>query len=170
MGTIERAHQEAATAAGGGIVQLLHPGDVRCADRGTCLETLLGSCVAILLTDPRRSVGAMCHIVHCPAVENIGRGDTAFGSAALALMYTLLETRGIAPRLCEAYVFGGGNMFPSLFCETHVGQANAAWALAALAADGITVLRRDVGGAVYRRVRWTIGPGDPEVMATASGR
>lgn len=46
-------------------VHTLHPGDVVCAERGDRLETLLGSCVAIVLTDPRRTIGAMCHIVHC---------------------------------------------------------------------------------------------------------
>ncbi|MEI7447926.1 MAG: hypothetical protein WCK28_23765, partial [Burkholderiales bacterium] len=43
---------------------VLHPGDVACVDRGARLATLLGSCVSILLADPRRSIGAMCHYVH----------------------------------------------------------------------------------------------------------
>jgi chemotaxis protein CheD len=45
-------------------IYTLHPGDVACGERGDRLETLLGSCVAIILTDPRRTIGAMCHIVH----------------------------------------------------------------------------------------------------------
>ena len=47
-----------------GLVHVLHPGDVACGERGERFETLLGSCVAIVLTDPRRTIGAMCHIVH----------------------------------------------------------------------------------------------------------
>ncbi|MCU0686006.1 MAG: hypothetical protein MUF34_27800, partial [Polyangiaceae bacterium] len=46
-------------------VHTLMPGDVACADRGERMETLLGSCIAIVLTDRRNTVGAMCHIVHC---------------------------------------------------------------------------------------------------------
>ena len=48
----------------GAIVHTLHPGDLAFATRGERLDTLLGSCVAIVLTDPRRTVGVMCHIVH----------------------------------------------------------------------------------------------------------
>lgn len=51
----------------------LHPGDVACVDRGERLDTLLGSCVAILLTDPQRSVGAMCHVVHAGAPRDCRR-------------------------------------------------------------------------------------------------
>ena len=41
-----------------GPLHTLHPGDVVCAERGDRMETLLGSCVAVVLTDPRRTVGA----------------------------------------------------------------------------------------------------------------
>ena len=50
--------------SGGHLLHVLHPGGVACGERGERFETLLGSCVAIVLTDPRRTVGAMCHIVH----------------------------------------------------------------------------------------------------------
>ena len=42
-----------------GSLQILNPGDVAVGQRGDRLETLLGSCVAIVLTDPRRTIGAM---------------------------------------------------------------------------------------------------------------
>ena len=69
----------------GAIVHTLHPGDLAFATRGERLDTLLGSCVAIVLTDPRRTVGVMCHIVHArPAQRAVG------GSAA----YDFLGDRG----------------------------------------------------------------------------
>lgn len=147
-------------------VVTLHPGDVVCAERGERLETLLGSCVAVVLTDPRRTVGAMCHIVHTgQAVAGVVETG-AYGGVALDTMYMLLRERGIDPRQCEAYAYGGGNMFPSL-CESrgHVGQRNARWALDALACDGVRVILHDLGGAAYRRLSWTVGPGAPQVTA-----
>jgi len=154
------------TAAAAAIT--LHPGDVACVDRGERLETLLGSCVAIVLTDPRRTVGAMCHIVHCrPALDEGACKSGAYADTALRSMYTLLRARGINPALCEAYVFGGGNMFPGLITNTHVGDSNARWALDALAADGVRVLFHDLGGSSYRRLAWTVGPTAPEVTAVA---
>jgi len=73
--------------------------------------------------------------------------------------------RGVVPRLCEAYVYGGGNMFPALFPRRHVGASNASAVLDALAAEGVRVLTQDVGGPTYRRLRWTVGPGQPQVIA-----
>jgi chemotaxis protein CheD len=148
-----------------GRVQTLHPGDVACGDRGDRLETLLGSCVAIILTDPRRTIGVMCHIVHSRPAVDAARSSGAYAEHARDTMYALLLARGINPRLCEAYVYGGGNMFPGLFTESHVGDDNARWALDALAEDGVRVLFHDVGGSAYRRLSWTVGPGMPQVAA-----
>lgn len=143
------------------------PGDVVCADRGARLETLLGSCVSVVMTDRRRTVGAMCHIVHCrPAAECSGpAGQSADG--AIETLHALLRQRGFNPSLCDAFVYGGGNMFPGLVGGPHVGERNAQDVLARLAADRVRVIFCDVGGRAYRRVAWTIGPELPEVTAVA---
>lgn len=148
----------------GAIVHTLHPGDLAFATRGDRLDTLLGSCVAVVLTDPRRTVGVMCHIVHARPAPAAAR-SAAYADVALAGMHRLLRDNGIAPSLCEAYVYGGGNMFPDLVPSSSVGDDNAMWVFEALAADGIPVLAHDVGGAVYRRLRWTVGSAAPQVFA-----
>lgn len=143
----------------------LHPGDVALGLRGDRLETLLGSCVAIVLTDPRRTVGAMCHFVYSRPTAQSTVVSTAQADRALASMAQLLQRRGIAVRLCEAYVIGGGNMFPDLVSGVCVGDDNARWALRTLAAQGVRVLSTDVGGRVYRRLGWTVGPQAPQIEA-----
>jgi chemotaxis protein CheD len=162
------------TAAGvlqafGSVTHTLHPGDVACGARGDRLVTLLGSCVAVVMTDPRRSVGAMCHIVHASPREGrhatAAHRDSAWGDVALDVMYEQLRKRGITPQLCEAYVYGGGNMFPGQFSAGHVGDSNARWTLQALAADGVRVLHHDLGGQRYRKLSWTVGPDAPEVTS-----
>ena len=80
-----------------------------------------------------------------------GRGPTWGGAACGA---QLLHTHGIRVPLCEAYVVGGGNMFPGIVSSPSVGDVNAQWALGTLAAQGVRVVSADVGGAVYRRLRW----------------
>ena len=145
----------------------LHPGDVACGTRGDRFDTLLGSCVAVVLTDSRRTVGAMCHIVHARSGPR-SPPDSSFGDVALDRMYEQLQALGAVPQRCQAFVYGGGNMFPGLVAgEGHVGSANARWVLEALAADGVSVLHADLGGTSYRRLRWTVGPEDPEVTAVA---
>ena len=147
------------------IVHVLMPGDVVCADRGVRLETLLGSCVSIVLTDRHRTVGAMCHIVHCRPVDECSGATDQSASGAIETLYGLLRQRGFNPSLCDAFVYGGGNMFPGLIGGTHVGERNAEHVMARLEADGVRVIVCDLGGRAYRRVAWTIGPELPEVSA-----
>lgn len=146
-------------------LHLLHPGDVACGQRGDRFETLLGSCVAVILTDPRRSVGAMCHIVHAAGAPPAHPGDTRHAGAALAEMQRRLFARGMRLELCEAFVFGGGNMFPGVYPQQPVGERNVQRVLEVLAAEGVSVLRHDVGGTAYRRLHWVVGPEPPAVTA-----
>ncbi|MET0384096.1 MAG: chemotaxis protein CheD [Burkholderiaceae bacterium] len=146
-------------------IRTLHPGHVICAEPGERLETLLGSCVSIVLTDARRSFGVMSHIVHAGPQVGGAPGSSAHAYVALATMYDLVRGRGLVPFCCRAWIFGGGNMFPGLVRQAHVGDANADWALGALAADGIQILGHDVGGSRYRRLGWTVGPGAPDVVS-----
>lgn len=141
----------------------LMPGDVAIGVAGDHFRTLLGSCVSILLTDPRRTVGAMCHIVYAgePNADNVE--NTAYARIAMQTLFEKLSAMGISPQLCQAYVFGGGNMFPNLFNRRHVGDANADWALEFLEHNNITVLRQDLGGNGYRKVSWIIGYEEPVV-------
>lgn len=152
----------------------LHPGDVACLGRGDRLETLLGSCVAIVLTDPQRTVGAMCHVVHAGTPGSSPTRETAYGDSALARMGTLLRDRGIDPGQCLAWVYGGGHMFPGQAVDANrtvdIGAANFEWALRALHQAGIRVLGVALGGYVYRKLRWTIGPEDPEVETVQMAR
>lgn len=146
-------------------VHTLHPGQVAFAERGERLETLLGSCVAVILTDARRTFGTMCHIVHANGPVSLSQESCAFGPLALSTIDAMLMSRGITPRMCVAYVYGGGNMFPRLYARKHVGESNANWVLDALEARGVQVLSHDLGGDVYRRLSWTVGDDEPQAIS-----
>ncbi|GAB4406129.1 MAG: hypothetical protein OHK0048_26110 [Rhodoferax sp.] len=141
----------------------LMPGDVALGRRGDVLRTLLGTCVSVILTDARRTLGVMCHIVHVGQPNAANRDNTAYGSVAMAEMTRRLHGAGFLPRSCVAYVYGGGNMFPKLYTHHHVGTHNAEWVLNYLVHHRIAVLRQDLGGVGYRKLSWTVGPGEPVV-------
>ncbi len=141
----------------------LMPGDVSLGLAGAQFKTLLGSCVAVILTDPRRTVASMCHIVHVGTPPADNRHNTAYGVVAMHEMFTRLRALGINPRMCQAYVFGGGNMFPHLFRERHVGANNVDWVLHYLQAHGVVIVDQCLGGNGYRKVSWTVGPQAPVV-------
>jgi len=149
------------------VVHVLHPGDVASGTRGDRFETLLGSCVALVLTDPRRTFGAMCHIVHAGAASAASAGDTRGAGAALEAMRRHVNAHGMHLACCEAWVIGGGNMFPTLVSANPVGERNVDPVLAFLRVERVRLLEIDVGGAAYRRLRWTVGPGAPDVVAVA---
>jgi chemotaxis protein CheD len=151
--------------APGGLLHVLHPGGVACGERGDRFETLLGSCVAIVLTDPRRTVGAMCHIVHAMPAPAGRHDDAAYADVALRQMNELLRERGLQPGQCEAYFYGGGNMFPQVYPQQAIGARNTDWVRDALSECGVRVLQHDLGGNTYRRLRWTVGPDAPHVAA-----
>jgi chemotaxis protein CheD len=144
--------------------RVLHPGDVGAGGAGARFETLLGSCVAVILADPRRTFGAMCHYVHTRTGAGGEDESGAYAPAALRRMYALLRANGLQPRLCDAWIVGGGNMFPGLVQRRHVGDDNVQWAFDALAEDRVRVVGSNVGGNAYRRLAWTVGPGAPEVQ------
>lgn len=141
----------------------LMPGDVALGQAGDQLKTLLGSCVAVILTDPRRTVGAMCHIVHVGKPNADNMKNTAFGAVAMQEMFARLRSVGVNPQMCDAYVFGGGNMFPTMFRAKHVGDSNVDWVLDFLEAHRIHVVDHCLGGNGYRKVSWTVGSGEPLV-------
>ena len=147
------------------------PGDVAVGQAGEQLKTLLGSCVSVILTDPRRTVAAMCHIVHVGQPNAANRHNTAYGLSAMEDMFRRLHQLGVTPRLCQAYVFGGGNMFPHLINVNHVGSNNATWVLHQLKQHHIPVVDQSLGGNGYRKVSWTVGPTEPvvEVVLAESG-
>jgi chemotaxis protein CheD len=107
----------------------LHPGDVALGLRGERMQALLGTCVSVVLTDPRRPVGVMCHIVHASHALQSGQGSAAHADVALHTMVELLRSCGIVASMCEACVFGGGNMFPHQWPGPGVGGRNVHQAL-----------------------------------------
>jgi len=141
----------------------LMPGDVALGYAGDTLKTLLGSCVSVILTDPRRTVGVMCHIVHVGRPNSANAHNTAYGSVAMAEMTRRLLASGFAPRSCQAYVVGGGNMFPQLVTHHHVGSNNVDWVMGYLQHHKIEVLKQDLGGTGYRKLSWIVGPEAPRV-------
>lgn len=139
------------------------PGDVALGLAGDAFKTLLGSCICVVLTDPRRTVGALCHIVHVGEPNSANQNNTAYGMVAMERMFGLLRGKGVNPVMCEAYVYGGGNMFAQFFNTRHVGANNAAWVLDFLHAHGIVVVEQETGGTGYRKLTWAVGLEDPVV-------
>lgn len=116
------------------------------------IQTLLGSCVGVVLHDRSAKVGAVAHIVLPDS-----RGETAhpgkYADTAIPGMIADLERKIGRPsrgRL-SAKLVGGASMFSS-GPTLNIGQLNLVAVEQILAKLGITILARDVGGESGRRV------------------
>ena len=151
----------------------LQPGQYFVGDAGHCIRTVLGSCVSITLWHPASRVGAMSHFLlpHRSPAQRGGPLDARYGEEALLLMLQRLQREhGVAPRECEAKVFGGGDMFAlgEQHANASVGRRNGEAAHRLLRAHGIPVRSESLFGKGHRQICFEVGSGAVWVRVAAS--
>ena len=114
------------------------------------ISTILGSCVAVCLWDPERSIGGMNHIL-LPDTQAGSDGMDRFGGAAMEFLVNDLVKRGADRDRLRAKVFGGASMLSG---KSDIGARNAAFAEAYLEAEGIPCDAENTGGTAARQVRF----------------
>jgi len=155
-----------ATETGGGgayweprvnaFVTAVAPGGFAVTGRADlAFATLLGSCVAACICDPRAGVGGLNHFLLPGDGGNpapcAAAGATRYGAHAMAaLIDEIVRQGGARPRL-QAKLFGGANMI-AMSSASPVGERNRTFALDFLRREGIPVTAAGLGGAQPRRV------------------
>jgi chemotaxis protein CheD len=119
----------------------LQPGQLIVATLPTAVTTILGSCIAVCLWEPQRSIGGMNHFM-----LPIGSAGPRFGPAAMEQLLEKMRGAGARLPLLRAKVFGGACMFAEMQSSAHLGQKNADVALEFLKRRGIEIVQTDVGG------------------------
>ena len=91
----------------------LLPGEYYVTDRNMMLVTVLGSCVAACVRDPRHGIGGMNHFM-LPDVAGDGDSPVSnsarYGTYAMEILINQLIKLGARREALEAKVFGGGNV------------------------------------------------------------
>lgn len=120
------------------------------SDPDVMLTTILGSCVAMCLSDRRAGVGGMNHFL-LPEAHAGAESCRRYGAYAMEILINdVLKAGGRRDRL-EAKLFGGGRMFDTL---QDVGQVNAAFAERYLRDEGVPVIGGSLRGAGARRIQF----------------
>ncbi|MES2032764.1 MAG: chemotaxis protein CheD [Pseudomonadota bacterium] len=116
------------------------------------LTTILGSCIAACIRDPKLGLGGMNHFL-LPDGDGAASDDEArrYGVNAMEMLINSLLRAGAQRERLEAKLFGGASMFDRL---RNIGAENAAFAKRFLLAEGITVVGGHTGGNQARRVRY----------------
>ncbi len=131
----------------------------------------LGSCIALALFDPGAKVGGLCHIVLPESDGKASPADPAkYADTAVPWALAEMARLGANPRRIVAKLAGGAHLFQAAFIPLlKIGERNIAAVTAILAARGITVAARDVGGESGRSVAFWLRDGRLEVRTLQGG-
>lgn len=135
-------------------VKLL-PGDHYCTqDPNEMIVTVLGSCVAACIRDPKTGFGGMNHFM-LPASDNYEWGGISaamrFGNHAMETLINEIIRTGCPRERLEIKVFGGGNVIKS---KRMVGHDNARFVETYLQNEGLAIDAKDLGGYRPRRIHY----------------
>ena len=143
----------------------LPPGAVAVAQGSRTLRTLLGSCVAIALWDPKNQIGGLTHFLlpSRPLSVQPGELNGRFADEALQLLLGQMRRAGANLSSCQAKLYGGGDMFPASAqprAMAPIGELNARAAMALLASRRIPVIESDLLGRAPRMIEFDADSGE----------
>jgi len=141
-------------------------GELFVAEQPTHVWTVLGSCVSVVLYNPRKKISALCHAqlsedsvfgaksgnamseqYSLRAIKN----DFRYVRCSINYMLEQMLVLGVHKNEIQASIYGGANMI-ELF--THkIGDKNFKAACNVLEENGIKIIKNDVGGNKSRTIR-----------------
>ncbi|WP_456471860.1 chemotaxis protein CheD [Methanocaldococcus sp.] len=137
-------------------------GGIEVAKSPEILETLLGSCVAIMLYDKGKKIGGMAHSVLPEAKTKNVRDPGKYVNTAIPALITKMAVEGARPNKLIAKLAGGAHMFRSVG-GINVGERNIEMARKLLKEYRIPIVGEDVGGNSSRIVKFYLKDGKVEV-------
>ena len=144
----------------------LQPGELWFGDEKTRIRTVLGSCVAIVLWQPQRRIGGMCHFMLPARPRDRGANeplDGRYGDEAMDLLLSEVRRAGTASADYQAKLFGGGCMFAASERArggSDISRRNMEAGRALLEREGLRLLTHDLGGQGHRNVIFDLWSGD----------
>jgi chemotaxis protein CheD len=123
------------------------------------LASILGSCVGVTLYHPRTRQAALAHVLLPDSQGRLNDSPGKFADTAIPHMLKLLGQAGVSPGGLVAKLAGGANMFGHNG-PLQIGAANGEAVARALAAAGVRVAAKDIGGKQGRRISLNCATGD----------
>jgi chemotaxis protein CheD len=133
----------------------VHPGQVAVTGEAGVLTTILGSCVAVCLHDPKLRIGGLNHYL-LPNYAGAPEVAARYGPLAITQLVEGMLALGAQTKRMTAQVFGGAAVLAAFGNErNHLGMRNAQLAAEMMASYGIPVLTTDVGGNRGRKLTFS---------------
>ena len=144
-------------AAGDAIARIL-PGEFYVTREDEVIETVLGSCVAACIRNPRLSIGGMNHfMLPRPAGsgtdtwEKVAGRATRYGTASMEQLINSVLRAGGTRQDLEVKIFGGGRVIAKL---SDIGARNLDFVREFLRQEGLKIVAEDAGDTCSRHVRY----------------
>jgi len=136
----------------------LFPGTIFAEPLEYTISTVLGSCVAVCLWDHVAHKGGMNHMM-LPLWNGEGLATPKYGNIAMEKLLAKVLSIGCRRENLVAKVFGGANVSGTGMEVFMIGDRNITLAFQMLEEFRISVVAKDVGGRVGRKI----------IMNTATG-
>lgn len=128
----------------------LHPGDLAFDRAPARLRTVLGSCVALTVWQPRLKLGGMCHYLLPEDNGNTRLKPNHYGSKALDALLSHMQSYA-PPESFTLSLFGGAHILPEHEREA-IGDLNIAFAKQWIQQNGFKLKLEKTGGRLSRTV------------------
>ncbi len=120
-------------------------GEVHASGSPSSVRTVLGSCIAVCLFDPKTRIGGMNHFMLPSGSQNARANCTSYGMYAMDSLINELMARGADRGRLVAKVFGGASVLPNM-TNQDVGLKNIEFIKSYLETEKIPVVAKMVGG------------------------
>lgn len=130
------------------------PGEYYVTARDMLLVTVLGSCVAACIRDPKSGIGGMNHFMLPESggdAHDVLSSSARYGGYAMEVLLNQLVKLGASRARLEAKVFGGASVLRG-FTTVQVGEMNSEFVLDYLRTERIRVIAEDLKGLYPRKV------------------
>jgi chemotaxis protein CheD len=133
----------------------IHIGQVYATREAVVIKTILGSCIAACLMDPVARVGGMNHfMLPAPSNGSAPADGSVFGVHAMDLLIGAIQKAGGDRRRIQAKLFGGGHVLRMGSGAGSVPDRNIQFIEEFVRTERITVVSRDLGGYLPRRIQF----------------
>jgi chemotaxis protein CheD len=133
----------------------------------------IGSCVAVVVYDPKTNVSGLAHIVLPRLAEAQYKAHpTRFADVAVRALINEMKKRGASTQHLRAKVFGGANMFPEVISADSVmdiGGRNITVVLEQFKNHDVEIVAKDLGGHIGRSILFDTSRGSARVRTASFG-
>lgn len=142
----------------------LYPSSLYVSRDPHLVTTVLGSCIAVCLFDPKEKAGGINHYM-LPLWNGEGLASVKFGNIAIEKLIEEMELRGSDRKNLYAKLFGGASQ---VNYSMQIGQRNIEIARKLLIENNINIVAESVGGSQGRKIIFNTYTGEVRMKYVSS--